>query len=285
MTEYNHINEAKKCLAFLVNRLDNYLGGDKFITYGDLAKSIDYPEPHKGSYFGKQIGVTLGVMGHLFDSINVPDWKGPIPYIQAMVVGQNTKLPSDGLKEFKPDYPNFSTEKKKDYVKQEYQRIFNFGERWNFVLEELMIKPDKDLVSSQNIKIKKLFNPFGSEGSPEHKKLRDYISIHPKLVGFGDETKGITEYPLKSGDSVDVVFMSEDKVLGVEIKSKRSGEDDHERGIYQCIKYREVLKSEDKVNNLAREIDCILVHEEELTDKLNRVRIKLKVETKQIKIN
>jgi hypothetical protein len=285
MTEYNHKNEAKKCLAFLVNRLDNYNGGDKFITYGDLAKSIDYPEPHKGSYFGRQIGETLGVMGHLFDNINVPDWKGPIPYIQAMVVGQSTKLPSDGLKEFKHEYPNLSTEKKKDYVKQEYQRIFEFGERWNFVLEKLEITPEKDLVSTQNIQLKKLYNPFGSEGSPEHKKLRDYISNHPELIGFSAEIQGNLEYPLKSGDSVDVIFMDDDRVLGVEVKSKRSGEDDHERGIFQCIKYREVLKSEDKVNNLDREIDCILVHEEELTDKLNRVKIKLKVETKQIRIN
>jgi len=285
MTEYDHINEAKKCLAYLVKRLDNYNGEDKFITYGNLAKSIDYPEPHKGSHFGKRIGETLGVMGHLFDSINIPDWKGSIPYIQAMVVAQNTKLPSDGLKEFKPDYPNFSTEKKRDYIKHEYQRIFEFGERWNFVLENLMIKPEGDLVVSQNIKIKKLFNPFGSEGSPEHKKLRDYIAVHPELIGFREELKGITEYPLKSGDSVDVVFMNEDKVLGVEVKSKRSGEDDHERGIFQCIKYREVLKSEDKIKNLNREIDCILVHEEELTNKLDRVKIKLKVETMQFKIN
>lgn len=285
MTEYDHINEAKKCLAYLVKRLDNYNGEDKFITYGNLAKSIAYPEPHKGSHFGKRIGETLGVMGHLFDSVIVPDWKGPIPYIQAMVVTQNTKLPGDGLKEFKPDYPNLSAEKKKDYVKHEYQRIFDFGERWNFVLEKLLIRPVEDLVIPQNIKIKKLFNPFGSEGSPEHKKLRDYIAIHPELIGFRYKTKGITEYPLKSGDSVDVVFINEYKVLGVEVKSIKSGEDDHERGIFQCIKYREVLKSEDKINNLNREIDCILVHEEELTDKLHQIKNKLKIETKQFKIN
>jgi hypothetical protein len=224
-------------------------------------------------------------MGHLFEDINVPDWKGPIPYIQAMVVAQNKKLPSDGLKEFKPDYPNFSTEKKNDYIKHEYQRIFEFGERWNFILDKLMIKPEGDLNIYKNTNIKKLYNPFGSEGSPEHKKLRDYIAIHPELIGFRNKTSVNTEYPLKSGDLVDIVFMNETKVLGVEVKSKRSGEDDHERGIFQCIKYREILKSEDKIRNLNREVDCILVHEEVLTDKLNRVKIKLKVETKQFKIN
>jgi hypothetical protein len=40
MTKYDHINEVKKCLLFLVNRLDNYNGEDKFITYENLAKSI-----------------------------------------------------------------------------------------------------------------------------------------------------------------------------------------------------------------------------------------------------
>ena len=26
--------------------------------------------------FGKRIGMTLGIMGHLFDNIDVPDWYG-----------------------------------------------------------------------------------------------------------------------------------------------------------------------------------------------------------------
>lgn len=285
MTENDHLNEARKCLDFLVKWIKNYDGGDKYITYGYLAKEIEYPEPYNGSHFGKRIGTTLGIMGHLFDNIEVPDWKGPIPYIQSMVVGQNTKLPSDGLKEFKIDYPNLSTEKKKDYVNQEYQRIFEFGERWDFVLESLKIKSPDDYTLIQRINEKRLYNPYGCEGSPEHRKLRDYISNHPEIFNLNSDISGIIEYPLKSGDSVDVVFKSDNNILGVEFKSRRSGEDDHERGIFQCIKYREVLKSEDKINNIEREIDCILVHEEEFTERLNRIKNKLRVLTMIIKIN
>lgn len=272
MTENDHLIEAKKCLEFLVKWIKKYKGGDKYITYGNLAKAIDYPEPHKGSHFGKKIGTTLGIMGHLFDSIEVPDWKGSIPYIQSIVVALNTKLPSDGLKEFKIDYPNFSIEKKKDYIKHEYQRIFEFGERWEFILELLHINTIDDNTSIQKSNEKNRYNPYGSEGSPEHRKLRDYISINPKLIGLNEIYDSFVEYPLKSGDSIDVVFKNEDRIIGVEVKSKRSGEDDLERGFYQCIKYREVLKAEDKANNKDREIDCLLVHQDFLTDRLNKIR-------------
>ncbi len=282
MTEDEHRREAKKCLANLVQMIKHYDGGDKFITYGNLARNIDYPQPYKGSLFGKRIGKTLGTMGHLLDTITAPSWEDRIPYIQAMVVAQNTKLPSDGLKEFIVDYPNLSTEKKKDLLYLEYQEIFRFGDRWDFILEQLGIgNPSPNRLTGKG----GLYNPYGSEGSPEHRNLVQYISEHPEKVGFDPAIIGFKEFPLKSKDCVDVLFLSGTQVLGVEVKSKRSGPDDHLRGIFQCIKYRAILKSEDILNNLSRPVDCVLVHEEDLNASLKRTKERLQVRTIQIKFN
>lgn len=285
MTEIEHNLEAEKFLAYLVHRLKTYKGEDKYISYSDLARAIKYPEPYTGSLFSNRIGHTLGVMGHLFDNFVAPDWQGQIPFIQAMVVSKTTKLPSDGLKEFQPNYPDLPNYKKIEYIKNEYERIFEFGERWYWVLNELDIEPLESLEIKETLKSKVLYNSFGSEGSPEHKKVVNYVFNHPELFGFKKNCEKFKEYPLKSGDSIDVVFIDEKKVLGVEAKSYKSGDDDHERGIFQCIKYREVLKAENIVNHIDKDSDCILVHERDFSKKLIRIKKTLQVEVRQTKVN
>lgn len=285
MTDEEHKSEAKKILAYLVNRLKTYKGEEKYIAYSDLAKAAKYPEPYKGSFFSNRIGHTLGVMGHLFDDFTAPDWQGPIPFIQTMVVSKTTKLPSNGLSEFKSDYPDLPKDKKIQYVRNEYERIFNFGERWYCVLNELDIKPLESIELKRTVKSKPLYNPFGSEGSPEHKKVVNYVFNHPEYFGFKKDCEKFIEYPLKSGDSIDVVLIDDNKVLGVEAKSFRSGDDDHERGIFQCIKYREVLKAESRLNHVLKSADCILVHERNLTKNLIKNKKILQVDTTQIKVN
>ena len=55
------------------------------------------------------------------------------------------------------------------------------------------------------------------------------------------------------------------------IKSKRSGYDDIERGIYQCIKYRAVLIAENKVNKISKPVHVILVTEDVVPDFLKKI--------------
>ena len=141
MNKINHEKWAKVLLAFLVEHIQNFQGGDKYLTYGELAQRVSYPKPHTGNLFGKNIGKTLGVMGHMFDDLVIDGQS--IPLIQSLVVSQNKKLPSDGLKEFASTYPNLSDEKKKDFVNLEYEKIFRFGNRWEKILADLDIAKDK----------------------------------------------------------------------------------------------------------------------------------------------
>lgn len=256
MENEQHIYWAKELLKALVSRVKDFNSGDKFITYGMLAKQVGYPEPHTGNLFGKNIGTTLGVMGHLFDPIVVDGMRPPL--IQSMVVSSTNKLPSDGLKEFNSTYPSLSNEKKRDFASAEYRKIFEFGERWIEVLKQLSIdnSEEKDPKARNT---KGLFNPYGSEGSPEHRALRDYIAENPNAIGLDYDIKGITEYPLKSGDSIDVVFESSTTITAVEVKSERSGNDDMERGLFQCIKYFAVLEAEQSLKKEGKHISSILV--------------------------
>ncbi len=272
----DHAMWAKELLAALVGHIRNFNGGHKYITYGSLAGQVGYPAPHTGNLFGSNIGKTLGVMGHMFDNVVIDGEK--VPLIQALVVSQGKKLPSDGLKEFNKTYPQLSDEKKKDFVATEYQKIFQFGDRWEKVLEELGIQIPFSPRLPGNSGNKCLYNPYGGEGSPEHIALRDYISRNPLVVGLPAGTTGITEYPLKSGDYIDVAFETEDSVLGVEVKSRRSGNDDHERGLYQCIKYSAVLAAESNAGGTGKKTSCVLVLEGELSSRLRRVQRDLDVQ-------
>ena len=268
----DHTKWAKLALKALVNHIKNFKGGKKYLTYGELAKQINYPLPHSGNLFGSNIGKTLGTMGHLFGDMIIDGEQ--VPLIQVLVVSSSSKLPSDGLKEFNNTYPTLSKKKKRDFALLEYHRAFEFGNRWEKVLQELGIDEDD---RSPEQKRSKRYNPYGSEGSPEHIRLRDYIADHPNVIGLDKILKGKVEYPLKSGDSIDVAFELNEQIVGVEVKSLRSGTDDLERGIFQCIKYKAVLEAENNIEGTNKTSNCILVLEGSLTKSLKRVSRKLGV--------
>lgn len=54
-----------------------------------------------------------------------------------------------------------------------------------------------------------------------------------------------TEVELPSGDRVDVVIYGESATVAVEVKSGDSDWHDFRRGIYQCVKYRAVLRAQE----------------------------------------
>jgi len=51
------------------------------------------------------------------------------------------------------------------------------------------------------------------------------------------------EGDLLSGDRIDVLFTRGEEFAVVEVKSCLSSHDDHRRGIYQYVKYREVIRT------------------------------------------
>ncbi len=218
-------------------------------------------------------------MGDMFRDMPIDGIQ--VPLIQTLVVSTSDKLPGAGISEFIPSYNALSNDKKKDIVHSEFRRIFEFGTRWEKVLSKLNIEPTKPSESEIEKPRIKIYNPYGSEGSPEHVALRDYVANTPESIGLDGNLVGIPEYPLKSGDKIDVVFETEDEIIGVEVKSIRSGVDDIQRGLYQCIKYEAVLKAESQVNKVSKSIRCILVLQNSLPRKLSRVRNILGIDVRE----
>ncbi|MEH2509464.1 hypothetical protein V1291_000818 [Nitrobacteraceae bacterium AZCC 1564] len=95
--------------------------------------------------------------------------------------------------------------------------------------------------------------------------------------------KGKIEYRLESSDEVDVWFMYPGHELAIEVKSIRSSEQDHRRGVFQCVKYRALMQAQSHVLKSNEKIRTMLVSEKPLSRKLTRWARILRVEVKVIK--
>lgn len=119
---------------------------------------------------------------------------------------------------------------------------------------------------------------FGRSGEGEnHRKLREWVRDNPgavekRLAGARAET----EVELLSGDCIDGVIDGESETVAVEVKSRDSNWADLKRGIYQCVKYRAVLRTQDD----RLPVRAWLGTEKELSDHLEERAKELGVERK-----
>jgi hypothetical protein len=67
---------------------------------------------------------------------------------------------------------------------------------------------------------------------------------------------------LTSDNRVDVVYHSAKESWAIEVKSSDSNHSDHERGVYQCVKYRAVMEAQDGRSN--PKVKAVLITENEL---------------------
>ena len=103
----------------------------------------------------------------------------------------------------------------------------------------------------------------------------------PSLVRRGLRPEATnTEVELLSGDRVDVVSVTEDRTVAIEVKSKDSDWADLRRGVYQCVKYRAVIRAQDIRRNA--NVESWLVTETPLPHELKRLARRLGIQTKAI---
>jgi hypothetical protein len=173
-----------------------------------------------------------------------------VPYLTTIVVlktGEHAGLPDVGVRLRWPRYSTMTEDEKFAKVENEYARILRFGTRWNDVLVALGMDP---IVLPEGEEASKAGGGWGGGESDEHKALKAYVMDHPELFGADANCERFTEYPLRSGDSIDVFFKSPDVWIGVEVKSIVSeGNDlDYQRGLYQVVKYEAVLRAQAKAD-------------------------------------
>ena len=136
-----------------------------------------------------------------------------------------------------------------------FEPIYNYP-KWKEVLDELNLSM-VDPFSPQLIESAARYKSTGE--SDLHKHLKDYVADHPASVEqINSLAPGQKEVELPSGDRVDVLFKNKRYCIAVEVKARISKEDDLLRGIFQCVKYREVLKAQRTVENESYKVDALL---------------------------
>lgn len=239
------------------------------IFYSDLAAELGMPNARNLNY-------VLGSIGQTMKNLS-KKWGEAIPPIQCLVVNKNTGLPGEGIGWFitdKNDFSKLSKEQKRRLVEAELQKIFSFS-KWRKVLDQLHLKP---AVLEHKAAVKKAVNLGGGGESEQHKKLKNYIADHPEVLKLPSKLRGIIEYALPSGDTVDVLFENSDDVIGVEVKSALSVESDIVRGIFQCVKYRAVINAYLASKGLPQNGRAVLIIEAALPKYLSPLKNMLSVE-------
>ena len=228
------------------------------ISYGNLGRELDL-HPRVLRHSLDCIGKTLLELGER--------WQEDIPPIQGLVVNQSTGMPGDSVNFLYGQ--KIDPRQKEAIVEAILGKVFSYP-KWYDVLEELglsRVEPlNPDFEQSTD-------HRGGTAESEAHKRLKDYIARHPRSVGLNKSlAPGETEYRLPSGDIPDVLFQNTRRRIAVEVKSHISDEADLRRGLFQCVKYRAILRACRSLEGGTYEADALLAVEGSLPKELIPVR-------------
>ena len=85
------------------------------------------------------------------------------------------------------------------------------------------------------------------------------------------------EYPLPSGDRLDVYFETSDCRYAIEVKPSTSPDDDITRGIFQCVKYKAVMEAIRKIGYDKYAVKTLLVTASGLSERNKKLAEALNV--------
>lgn len=262
--------------------------GEPFVTYGAIKAELEH-QLGIDRIFPTQIG---HVAGSLMNRILEIDDRAPLINV---LITRATGIPGVGAggyladrygDEKLRDWDRISNKNKKAIVDRERRRVFGY-KKWNEINKQLFGSSAlKKLTVPQNMENDPVGGVAhgGEAESEEHKRLKKWVSQNPQSIGI-PKTFGIgnTEHRLLSGDEVDVMFANGTSFRSVEVKSCRSTDEDLKRGIYQCVKYREVKAAEHAPYDI--DIKSILVTERKLSKELaDRAKL-LNVACKCVSVN
>ena len=221
---------AREVLPILVRQAE----ARQPVFYEALAQEVGMPNPRNLNY-------VLGCIGRTLNEL-AAEWEDHVPPIEALVVSQQTRLPSPGFDSFLTEQGETWTTKaeRRALIEAHWARIYAYP-YWSEVLDELEVEPTVDAAAQIIARAGRIGG--GGEG-PDHLALKETVRTNPHLVGLAiGDGSGEAEYCLPSGDSVDVVFRQKRRIHAVEVKPAGAAEADVARGLFQCVKYRAVLEA------------------------------------------
>jgi hypothetical protein len=220
------------------------------ISYGQLADELGISNP-------RTLNWPLGSIGNTILDL-AAKWDRKIPPIQAIVINQSSGLPGEGISWFAPDaaeFKNASLEERERIVDYMLHEIYLFKD-WEHVLKALGLPP----VPTPPLPDPKDVAPRGLGGEGElHRALKLAVAENPSWIRLpGRCAPGNVEALLMSGDSLDVEFRHGSRRIGVEVKTGEAGVNEITRGLFQCVKYKAVLRAESRASGSRASSEVIL---------------------------
>ena len=204
----------------------------KSIFYKELAAELGGAFPRNMNYVLGSVGTTLSDLGK--------KWNEHIPPIQSLAINVGSGQPGAGFFGGEELFKKLTKRQREAHLNSEWAEIFAYP-KWKQVLDSLELRPI-DPVARELIESARSIQGRGE--SAEHKRLKEAIAKQPSLAKLPSNLKCLqTEYPLPSGDCIDVCFERGANVYAVEVKSIISPPGDVARGLYQCVKYKSVLEA------------------------------------------
>lgn len=247
--------------------LVEYARKRKAITYGDWDREIVTRKlgnhVHLTNY-----GHPAGIIGDACEEY-AKLMKLLVPMLNLLVINADTKIPGEGANYYieqycqrflKRDYdPNkLSTNEKRSIIDNAHGEIFDFP-HWAQVLHAFGLKETPFTKHEGHSQTRRQPDRHGWHCGPEseaHKMLKQRIAKASNLVGLAKGLHAIEEHLLWSGDEIDVYFPK--AALGVEVKTKVAKFDELHRGIFQCVKYKAVLRAQQISDQIIPTADCVL---------------------------
>lgn len=263
---------ARQALPLLIR----FAYSQSTVTYAELARQLEMSNARNLNYVLGSIGVTLKGLENRWD-------KGEIPRIALLVFNKAEKMPGDGVDVLLAGGGKSLTKaQRKVIIKGICSKVFSYA-HWPDVLSELGLVHPPPIATDT---IEKARHASSGE-SEEHRRLKEAIAANPMLVGLPKSLgQGEIEFPLPSGDVVDVLFRKGNAWVAVEVKSSISNEADIARGLFQCIKYDAVLNAWRSAECESADVRVVLATHEKFPEGLQDLKANLGIEVvDEIRVN
>lgn len=236
---------ARQVLPLLVRQAK----AQNTITYLELANEVGMPNARNLNY-------VLGSIGRTLQNLS-KHWKEIVPPIQCVVVNKQTNFPGNGVGWFIGinQFSRLSKENQKAALRSALADVYTYR-RWDAVLRKLGLlaatgKFEPMLNGAANLR--------GTGEGEAHKKLKQFIAGYPKSIGLEAHPDEVSiEFPLPSGDRVDVLFRYGERLIAVEVKPENAPASDVTRGLFQCIKYQVVLEADQSLREVRHGVSTLL---------------------------
>ena len=260
---------APYLLSLILEKLETM--DEPFVTYGETAEMLER-ELETSKIFSLHIGGVAGKMMNEIMSV-----ARDAPPINALVTS-TSGIPGVGFASYHDDlwraergrkWEGMDKGQKLEVVKGVRKAVRDY-KGWDRIFQEAFgdrpSKLERKRFTEQDGKPAETALPRGKGESEQHRRLKEWARDNPSKIGLPLGFEGESESDLLSGDRIDVLFTRGEEFAVVEVKSCLSSDDDLRRGIYQCVKYRAVIKA----TRLPVEVDvrAILLSERELPSEL-----------------